>query len=78
MKHATAETLAQLTELLDQIWAVPGLVEKRMSGQGRSGSAWRSATQQGRRRWSRQPSHRTSRKRPSIHRPSYTFKCCLA
>jgi len=28
MKHATAETLAQLTELLTQIRAVPGLVEK--------------------------------------------------
>ncbi len=29
MKHATAEALAQLTELLTQLRTVPGLVEKR-------------------------------------------------
>ena len=40
MKHATAETLAQLTELLDRIRAVPGLVEKRPGVFYRKGRAF--------------------------------------
>ena len=28
MKHATAETLAQIPELLEQLRAIPGLIEK--------------------------------------------------
>jgi len=40
MKHATAETLAQLTDLLARIRAVPGLVEKRPGVFYRKGRAF--------------------------------------
>lgn len=40
MKHATAETLAQLTDLLTQLRAVPGLVEKRPGVFYRKGRAF--------------------------------------